>query len=163
MVEIKGNEDMTGGDISILVFRRVMREDAGEISFDSKMLATFMELDGKKSLATVARNTGQKMSALREAVGKLLRLKLIEPVASGISVVDSDFLDRLRKELSLAIGPLAEIVIEDGAGELGYDLSRFPSQRAAELVEIIGREIKREDKRGVFMKTMVSIIKEKGY
>ena len=162
MVEIKHN-DVTAGDISTLVFRRVMREDAGEISFDSKMLATFMELDGKKSLAAVAKNTGQKMSAIREAVSKLLRLKLIEPAASAISVVDSDFLNRLKKELSLAIGPLAEIVMEDGAGDLGHDLSRFPSQKAAELVELIGREIKREDKRVVFVQNMVSIIKEKGY
>jgi|MTBAKSStandDraft_2_1061841.scaffolds.fasta_scaffold141955_1 hypothetical protein len=162
MVEGKRN-DMGAGDISTLVFRRVMREDAGEISFDSKMLATFMELDGRKSLAAVARNTGQKMSALRESVAKLLRLKLIEPVTSAISLVDSDFLDRLKRELSLAIGPLAEIVIEDGAGDLGHDLSRFPSQRAAELVELIGREIKREDKRVVFVQKMVAVIKEKGY
>lgn len=162
MVESRESR-MAAGDISSLVFRRVIREDAGEISFDSKMLATFMELDGKKSLAAVARNTGQKMSALREAVAKLLRLKLIEPVTSAISFVDGDFFDRLKKELSLAIGPLAEIVMEDGAGDLGHDLSRFPSRRAAELVELLGREIKREDKRVVFLQNMVNLITEKGY
>ena len=69
----------------------------------------------------------------------------------------------LQKELSLAIGPLAEIVIEDAAGDLGHDLFRFPSQRAAELVELIGREIKRGDKRVVFTQNMVAAIKEKGY
>jgi hypothetical protein len=150
-------------DISTLVFRRVVRQDAGEISFDPQMLATFMELDGKKSLATVAKNTGQKMSSVREAVGKLLRLKLIEPVVSAVSVLDGEFIGYLKKELSLAIGPLAEIVIEESAGDLGHDLSRFPSQRAAELVEQIGREIKREDKRVVFMQNMVAMIKKKGY
>jgi hypothetical protein len=155
--------DMRAGDISTLVFRRVMRQDAGEISFDPQMLATFMELDGEKSLAAVAKKTGQKMSSIREAVSKLLRLKLIEPVTSAISVLDSEFISYLQKELSLAIGPLAEIVIEDAAGDLGHDLPRFPSQRAAELVELIGREIKREDKRVVFTQNMVGMIKEKGY
>ena len=155
--------DMTAGDVSALVFRRVMREDAGEISFDPQMLAAFMELDGKKSLAVVAKNTGLRMSAIREAVSKLLRLKLIEPVRSAVSVLDKEFIDDLKTELSLAIGPLAEIVIEDAAHDLGHNLSGFPSQRAAELVELIGREIKREDKRVLFMQNMVAMIKEKGY
>jgi hypothetical protein len=157
------HNDMKAGDISTLVFRRVVRQDAGEISFDPQMLATFMELDGKKSLTDVAKSTGQKMSSVREAIGKLIQLKLIEPVTSAVSILDSEFIGYLRKALSLAIGPLAEIVIEDAASDLGHDLSRFPSQRAAELVELTGREIKREDKRVAFMQNMVSMIKEKGY
>jgi hypothetical protein len=155
--------DMTAGDISTLIFKRVVKEDAGEITFDPRMLATFMELDGKRSLADVARNTGQKMSVLREAIKKLLRLKLIEPVNTGLSFLDTDFVDRLKKELSLAVGPLAEIVIEDAAADLGHDLVRFPTRRAAELVELIGREIKREEKRILFVQDMVNIIKGKGY
>ena len=162
MVEGK-QTDITEGDISTLVFKRVMKENAGEITFDPKMLVVFMELDGKKSLAAVAKNTGQKMSTLREAVTKLLRLNLIEPVHSGLSFVDGDFVDRLKKELSLVVGPLAEIVIEDAAADLGHDLSRFPTQRAAELVDLIGREIKREEKRVVFLRNMVNIIKGKRY
>lgn len=155
--------DLRAGDISALVFRRVMRQDAGEVSFDPQMLATFMELDGKKNLAAVAKKTGQKMGAIREAVVKLLRLKLIEPVTGAISALDSEFIGTLRKELSLAIGPLAEIVIEDAAADLGHDLFQFPTHRAAELVELIGREIKREDRRVVFTQNMVALIKEKGY
>lgn len=162
MVEGK-QADLRAGDISTLVFRRVMRQDAGEVSFDPQMLAVFMELDGKKNLAAVARRTGQKMSSIREAVIKLLRLKLIEPMTSAISVLDGEFTGYLQRELSLAIGPLAEIVIEDAAHDLGHDLSRFPSQRAAELVELIGREIKREDRRVAFTQNMVAMIKEKGY
>jgi hypothetical protein len=162
MVEGK-QTDTTEGDISILVFKRVMKKDAGEMTLDPKMLAAFMELDGKKSLAAVAKNTGLKMSALREAVTKLLRLNLVELVQSGLSFVDGDFVDRLKKELSLVVGPLAEIVIEDAAADLGHDLSRFPTQRAAELVELIGREIKRENKRVVFVQNMVGMIREKGY
>lgn len=162
MAEGKGI-DITAGDVSAMVFRRVMRQDAGEVSFDPQMLATFMELDGKKSLAAVAKNTGLKMSIIREAVRKLLHLKLIEPVRSAVSVLDKEFIGDLQAQLSLAIGPLAEIVIEDAAHDLGHDLSQFPSRRAAELVELIGREIKREDKRVLFVQNMVSRIREKGY
>lgn len=162
MVESKQG-DMTAGDISTLIFKRVVKENAGDITFDPRMLATFMELDGTKSLAVIAKSTGQKMSVLREAITKLLRLNLIEPVHSELSFLDRDFVGRLKKELSLVVGPLAEIVIEDAAGDLGHDLLRFPTQRAAELVELIGKEIKREEKRILFVQNMVNMIKEKGY
>ena len=146
-----------------MVFRRVDREDAAEYSFDAQMLTLFMELDGKKSLAVIAKKTGLKMSSLREAVKKLLKIKLIEPVAEAISAVDADFMDTLKRELSLAIGPLAQILIEDAVNDLGQSVTRFPTRRAPELVESLSREIQREDKRSVFKQAMVRKIKEKGY
>ena len=155
--------DISSGDISALVFRRVVREDTAEYSFDAQMLTLFMELDGKKSLAVIAKKTGLKMSALREATSKLLKIKLIEPVEEAISVADADFMDTLKKELSLAIGPLASILIEDAVGDLGQNLNRFPTRRAAELVESLSREIHREDKRAAFKQNMVRKIREKDY
>jgi hypothetical protein len=155
--------DISSGDISAMVFRRVDREDAAEYSFDAQMLTLFMELDGKKSLAVIAKKTGLKMSSLREAVKKLLKIKLIEPVAEAISAVDADFMDTLKRELSLAIGPLAQILIEDAVNDLGQSWTRFPTRRAPELVESLSREIQREDKRAVFKQAMVRKIKEKGY
>lgn len=155
--------DISSGDISALVFRRVVREDAAEYSFDAQMLTLFMELDGKKSLAAISKKTGLKMSVLREAASKLLKIKLIESVAEAISVVDADFMDTLKRELSLAIGPLASILIEDAVNELGQSLNRFPTRRAAELVESLSREIQREDKRTAFKQNMVRKMREKGY
>lgn len=155
--------DISSGDISALVFRRVVREDTAEYSFDAQMLTLFMELDGKKSLAVISRKTGQKMSSLREAAGKLLKLKLIEQVAEAITAVDAEFLDSLKRELSLAIGPLAQILIEDAVHDMGQSMARFPTRRAPELVESLSREIQREDKRAAFKQAMLRKIKEKGY
>jgi hypothetical protein len=155
--------DMTSGDVSALVFKRTVKEDSGEVSFDNLMLTTFMELDGKKNLAMVARKTGLKMSAIREAVNKLLRLQLIELVDDAIPMLDKGFLDYLKKELSLAIGPLAEVIIEDTVNDLGYSMAKVPQHRVAELVEMLAREVHREDKRATFKQHMVSRIKEKGY
>ena len=155
--------DIRSGDISAFVFKRSLKEDSGEVSFDNLMLTTFMELDGKKNLAKVARNTGFKMSIVREAVNKLLRLQLIELLEDAIPMVDKGFLDYLKMELSLAIGPLAEVIIEDTVNELGYSMAKVPQHRAAELVEMLAREIHREDKRVIFKQNMVSEMKEKGY
>jgi hypothetical protein len=155
--------DISSGDISALVFRRLVREDTGEISFDNQMLTIFMELDGRKNLAAVAKKTGLKMSSVREAVNKLMQLDLIELVEDAMSALDRDFLDYLRRELSLAIGPLAEVLIEDAMSDMGYSIERFPAQRAAELVEMLGKEIHREDKKAAFRQNLVLKIKGKGY
>ena len=155
--------DISSGDISAMVFRRVVREDTAEYSFDAQMLTLFMELDGKKSLAVISKKKEMKMSAVREATSKLLKIGLIEPVAEAVSVVDSDFMDTLKRELSLAIGPLASILIEDAVNDLGQNLSRFPTRRAAELVESLSHEIQREDKRAAFKQNMVRKMREKDY
>ena len=155
--------DISSGDVSAMVFKRVVRGDTEEVSFDADMLMIFMELDGKKSLTAVAKKTGLKMSSIRTAIRKLMSLKLIVQVEDAIPLVDGDFLDHLKTELSLAIGPLAEIIIEDTMKDLGHDVSRFPRPKAAELVELLGRQIQREDKRDTFKLNMFRKIKEKEY
>ena len=155
--------DISSGEISFMVFRRVTRDDAGEFSLDGQMLSVLMELDGRKSVSEVAKNSGLSMGLIRQAISRLLQFKLIEPVAEAVSTLDRDFFDYLNGQLSLAIGPLAEIIIEDAVSDVGHDLSRFPVHRAAELVDLISREIQREEKRNLFKQNMLSKIREKGY
>lgn len=155
--------DVSSGDISAMVFGRVLRDDLGEFSLDGHMLMVLMELDGKKNLATIAKKMGLNMGTMRTTILKLLQLKLIEPLEDAVAVVDKDFLDFLNTQLSLSIGPIAEVIIEDTVNDLGHSLSKFPSHLAAELVDLLSREIQREDKRGLFKKNMVDKIREKGY
>jgi DNA-binding transcriptional ArsR family regulator len=155
--------DISSGEISFMVFRRVTRDDAGEFSLDGQMLSVLMELDGKKAVSEVAKNTGLSMGRIRQTISSLLKLKLIEPVEEAISTLDKDFFDYLKSQLALAIGPIAEVIIEDIVIDLGHSLSQFPSYRAAELVDLSSREIQREEKRNSFKQNMVKKIRDKGY
>jgi hypothetical protein len=155
--------DVSSGDISALVFKPVVRDDLGNFSLDGHMLTVLMALDGEKTLGQIAQNTGLNMATLREAVGKLAGLKLIEAVQTSPHVVDQDFLDFLVAEMSMAIGPLGEVVVEDGLEDLGFGKTNFPTQRAAELVNLLSEEIQREEKRNEFKQSMVQKIREKGY
>ncbi len=155
--------DLSSGDISALVFKPVVRDDLGNFSLDGHMLTVLMALDGEKTLGQIAQNTGLNMATLREAVGKLAGLKLIEIVQSSPKVLDQDFLDFLISEMSMAIGPLGEVVVEDGLEDLGFNKSNFPTQRAAELVNLLAEEIQRDEKRNEFKQNMVQKIREKGY
>lgn len=156
--------DVTTGDLSALVFKRVPAQNIGEFSLDGRMLSVLMEMDGRQTVATIAQKLGINMGAIRPVISTLLDLKLIEAGEDALSVVDSEFLEELKRELSLAVGPIAEVLIEDAAADLGgYTPERFPSHRAAELVDLLARQIRREDKMTTFKQNMVRTIREKGY
>lgn len=154
---------ISADELSVLVFRRTPNHDLGEFSLDSAMLSLLMELDGENSLGTVAQKVGLDLNTMKTVITKLYRLKLVEPVKSAVSFVDQEFLAYLRKELTLAIGPLAGVLIEDAIGDMGYREERFPSHRAAELVELLARDISREEKKNQFKMNMVKVLKQKGY
>ncbi len=155
--------DLSSGDISALVFKPIVKDDLGNFSLDGHMLSVLMALDGKLSLGQVAQRAGLNMANLREAASKLHKLKLIESVERAANIVDKDFIDYLIAELSLALGPLAEVIVEDGVEDLGYTLQNFPTQRAAELINLLAQEIQRDQKQSEFKQNMVRKIKEKGY
>lgn len=155
--------DVLSGELSGMVFRRIVRKDMGEFSFDNHMLSVLMEMDGRQKIGSVAEKTGLSLADLREIVSKLLGLKLIEPAQAAVKMLDKDFLDTLSTEMSLAVGPIAEVIIEDAVADLGLNLTQVPSQRAAELVELLAREIQRDEKKAEFKQNMIRKIKEKGY
>jgi len=155
--------DVTTGDLSALVFKRVSAQNIGEFSLDGRMLSVLMEVNGQQSVAAIAQKLGINMGTIRPVISALLDLKLIEAGEDALSVLDPEFLEVLRGELSLAVGPIAEVLIEDAAADLGYTPERFPSHRAAELVDLLARQIRRKDKMTSFKQNMVRMIREKGY
>lgn len=155
--------DLSSGDISAMVFRPIVKDDLGNFSLDGHMLSVLMALDGKITLGQVAHKVGLNMANLRDAASKLNKLKLIESVQSAVHSIDQEFFDFLITELSLALGPLAEIIVEDGVEDLGFTLQNFPENRAAELVNMLAQEIQRDQKKSEFKQNMVRKIKEKGY
>ena len=155
--------DLSSAGISTMVFKRLLRDDLGDFSLDQKMLTVFMELDGQKNLGAVARKAGLNMSSMREVISKLLQLKLIEKVEEKILFLDHDFIEYLFGQFSLAVGPIAQVLIEDEIQGLGFTLSQFPTQRVAELVDRLSREIRRDEKKEEFKRNMINKIREKGY
>jgi len=155
--------EIASGEFATMAFKRVERNDLGEFSIDRQMLNILMSLDGSKTVASLAQEKGLNISTLRDTVIRLLELKLIEPNAAAIPIIDDDFLTYLTQELSQAVGPIAQILIEDAVVDLGNDPNRIPAHRAAELVELLASEIQHQEKATVFKQSMIFKIKEKGY
>ena len=155
--------DLSSAGISAMVFKRLLREDLGDFSLDQKMLTVFMELDGQKNLGAVAQKAGLNMGTMREVISKLLQLKLIAKVEEKILYLDSNFIEYLFGQYSLAVGPIAQVLIEDEIQDLGFAVTQFPTQRVAELVDRLSREIRRAEKKAAFKRNMINKIREKGY
>ena len=85
--------DLSSGEISTLLFKRLLRDDLGDFSLDRMMLTVFMELDGQTNLGAVAKKVGLNMSSMREVISKLLKLNLIEKVEDKIRILDNDFIE----------------------------------------------------------------------
>lgn len=152
--------NLTTGDISPLVFRRTVRNDIGDFSLNRRMLTVFMELDGKKSLGSIARQKALTMNALREVVTGLLKIRLIEEVDKKIATIDEGFFVFLVSQLSLAVGPIAQFIVEDEVKDEGFELSSYPKNRIVALVEKLSGDIRKVDKKQAFRQTMMRKIRD---
>jgi hypothetical protein len=155
--------DVLSGNISSMVFKQAVTGTADDITLDSSLLNVLLELDGKKNLGIIAQKTGLNMGEIRDVISMLLHLKLVELAAENILMADDEFINFLNTQLSLAVGPIAEVLIEDEIANMDHGISSFPASRAAELVEILSTVIKREEKQSAFKLSMVNKLKEKGY
>lgn len=151
------------GDIKKMVFRQSVKDNVKTISIDSRLLGIFLQLDGKRNVTMVAQKTGLNLGAMREAISDLLKMGIIEQVGKNESYVDTEFLNYLNNQLSMAVGPIADVLIEEEIADMGYQLSKFPISQVPELVDLLVREIRRDEKKKVFRLNMVSKMKTKGY
>jgi hypothetical protein len=151
--------DIRSRDISSLVFQRKAMKDIGNISIDSRSLAVLVEINGKQNMVSIAQKTGLNMAQLREVISSLLKQNLIEASTNGVKLLNKSFLEMLEAELAIAVGPIAEVLVEDAMADLGYSDGRIPYSNAPELIELVSRDIQREEKKADFIKNMIDIFK----
>jgi len=91
---------------------------------------------------------------------KFNHIDLIERTDKPTPVLDKEFFDFLKIQLSMAMGPIAEVLIEDKIQEFGNITTKTPWYRAAELVDLLSRQIHREEKKIAFQQAMVNKIND---
>jgi hypothetical protein len=139
-------------------YRKVIRADNDELSLDADMIRLLIAIDESKSLYQIADEVDLDSTTFKQTLSKLLSQGLIEPVPKDIPLLDSSFLESLRINLSKAIGPMAEILIEDVAEEMGLNPSKIPINQAAELITHLSLEVPDETNQIRFKKSMIAIL-----
>ena len=110
--------NVLAADMSKLVLKRTVRADLGEVSLDSEMLQVLMELDGTKNLGQVAQSLNMNLKQLRLILNRLYKLHLCETAKEAVPKLSKSFFHYLSAELSRAMGPIADVVIEDEIREM---------------------------------------------
>ncbi|MGD2272268.1 MAG: hypothetical protein PVI06_17845 [Desulfobacterales bacterium] len=143
-----------------MYFRKVNRMDGEEINLDADMIRLLIAIDENKDIAQIANEVGMDVAALNTALSKLIKLRLIESVEKEVPFLGEKFLEALKVNLSKAIGPMAELLIEDVAADMNFPLTKIPKHQAAELISDLAVEIPDEDSRVQFEKAMIELIKK---
>ena len=155
--------DLSSRGIASMVYKPIIRSGFGRLNLDGQALSMLVVMDGKKTLGQVAQETGILLADIRQIVSRLTKLRLVERVEKTVSIVDQEFIDFLVFRMSLAVGPLGEIIVEDGLEDLGFNRENFPSFRTAELINHLSREIQREEKCHEFKQVMLRKIRDKRF
>ncbi len=142
------------------VFKRSIRTDQGEFSLNGEMLKVLIELNGEKNLAAVNQSLGMNLETLKDIINKLDKLQLVQEVKASPPMLNAEFMDFLKIQLSRAVGPIAQVIIEDEMKELRNRTKQIPIHWAAELVDLLSRQIHRDEQRMVFQQVMVKKINE---
>ncbi len=105
-----------------------------------------------------------------EAVRRLYRLRmagLIElatpqapAAAPARQLVGPQFFQAFTTAVAAALGPLAEIIIDDAVEDLGFTRSTLPRDAIASLAERVSAEIRDTDKRVRFQQTMLAMLRQ---
>jgi len=150
----------SSSEISYMIYQCSIPNDLLEFTCDSHMLKVLTALDGATNLGGVAKKAGLPIKMAIAAAAQLLKYKLIEPSSDAAQGLSQEFMIYLHEQLSAAVGPIAEILVEDASRELGYTPDTLPAFKAAELVELLAQDIQRDDKRIAFQQSMVARIKK---
>lgn len=150
-------------DLSRVVFRLSQREVAGEINLKPPAWRVLTLIDGTRAVADIAQTCGMKIEVVQEIVEGLSKSGFLEIVSGSPpppqASLDNQTLTLLTKEFARAMGPMANIILDEEIEALGEKRDQFPPDRFPELVERLCASIRSESKRLAFQQTMLEIIR----
>jgi hypothetical protein len=147
-------------DLHTQYFRKTIGKDQDQLTMDADMISLLLVLDENKNISQIAKSAGMAIPQAQEILGKLLKLKLIEPIEKEITYFKPSFFETLKLSLTKAIGPMGEFLIEDTLDSMGLDINAVPIHAGEELIKQLAVEIPQEESRRNFEEEIVPLIKK---
>ena len=148
--------ELTSNELSELVIRK---SDDQELSGGGMALETLnilLVLYEPKKVEAVTKEAGYDLEVVREKIISMIKDGMVEVVDGRSKILETGFIKRLKTELTKSLGPLAAILIEDVADELGYEINFFPSSQANALIGLLIEEIHSEDQAAEFKRKVTA-------
>lgn len=143
------------------VYRLASRPSA-DVQLRAEDWSVLTQLDGEKTIMEIAEASQLNELFTSKIISRLHELGLIELVAVQmaepaplVDVVDGAFISQIESDLMQAIGPMASIVVEDCAEQMGHSRDGVPKDAVPELVERLANEIPDNARRTKFQEAML--------
>jgi hypothetical protein len=143
------------GDIEIKTYRKTQRGLNAIIDLDDASGKVFAAIDGQTALPNVAESAGVGIPVLWRAIAKLARLGLIEEATSSTGTMGKPFADKLLQELTKAVGPVSNVLIQRVVRLTKIAWPHIPPDRAREIIDRIVVQIPNDSLKEKFQETML--------
>lgn len=154
----------TSANLSQVVFKLSSGDVAGEINLKPEAWRVLTQINGNRTVAEVATSVGMDAVSVTQIVDMLYKAGILEVAAGSTAIptetVDAAFFKQVTTELARAMGPLAQIIVEDEVANLNEKLDDFPRDRIPDLVERVSAAIPDPKKRLTFQQIMLDTIRK---
>ena len=137
------------------IYRKSQRGLDAAIDLDDATGKVFAAIDGHAALPIVAESAGVGIPVLWRAIAKLTRLGLIEEAAGGTGTMGKPFADKLHQELTKAVGPISNVLIQSVVKLTKITWPHIPPERAQEIIDRIVAQIPNDSLKEKFQETML--------
>jgi hypothetical protein len=148
------------------VFRLASRP-ASDVQLRAEDWSVLTQLDGEKSVLEIAEASQLNELFTSKIICRLHELGLIELAAIQtaapapvLDLVDESYIASVESDLMQAIGPMAAIVVDDCAEQMGHSRDAMPKEAIPEFVERLANEIPDSARRTKFQESMLDRMKD---
>jgi hypothetical protein len=145
---------------------RLAARPSSEIQLRHEDWSVLTLLDGERSVREISEASQLNELYTSKIITRLYELGLLEFVGfqaaeqqAAVDVVDAGFVNKIETDLIQAIGPMAPIVIDDCAEQMGHGRDDIPKDAVPELVERLANEIPDVARRNRFQEAMLERMK----
>ena len=124
------------------------------------VIAMFYKYPDLDELKTNFNVNADQLYAVLEKLQAKKAIKIIQIQSQPSVEIPAFFWERLEKELSKSIGPIASLILDDKIEEFNKSRDNFPHKMLYSLVEKLATEITSPDGKQQFQKTMLELIKQ---
>ncbi len=147
-----------------VIYRLSTAAPPGEVNLKPESWRILAHVNGERTISDIAKALGMDEPTAAQLALSLFQSGVLE-IAQGTSApvratVDGAFFDEVTHQLAAAMGPLAEIVIDEEIENLSESRKQFPRERIPDLVERVSQAIPDESKRIKFQQVMLEAIRK---
>ena len=146
-----------------VVYKKSELKSASGLNLRSAEWMVLTQVDGEHSIQEIAAIGAMSVKDVTRILYNLYQLELVELYQTEKkekNTLGLSFFLNMEKVLINIIGPVAPFVIEDVLLETNLTKNKFPSERVAELIELICDEIQDDLKKITFQSEMLTYIKK---